>query len=71
MLIFLIKKFLERMTVSLTFLRSPQCVVPINILDKEKRGRYTKQLILTREEIGKCNKFDRKNKRMDNLFQEV
>ena len=84
------------MVVSLPFLGSLQCVIPTNILDKEKKGRCTKQfqhlvhyssgnsiittavgdkafqeysvLISTREEIGKCSKFDRKNKCMDNLY---
>ena len=75
MLIVLIEKLLEQMAVSLPFLRSFQCVIPTNISDKEKKGRCTKQfqrlvhylsgnssvLISTREEIGKCSKFDRKN----------
>ena len=43
MLIVLIEKLLERMAVSLPFLRSFQCVIPTNISDKEKKGRCTKQ----------------------------
>ena len=43
MLIVLIEKLLERMAVSLSFLRSFQCVTPTNILDKERKGRCTKQ----------------------------
>ena len=84
------------MAVSLPFLRILQCVIPINISDKEKKGRCTKQckcfvhylsgnsiinaavsdkafqeysvLISTRKEIGKCWKFDRKSKHMDNFY---
>ena len=37
--IVLIKKRLERMAVSLPFLRSLQYVIPTNILDKENKGR--------------------------------
>ena len=43
MLIVLIEKLLERMTVSLSFLRSLQCVIPTNISDKEKKIRCTKE----------------------------
>ena len=96
MLIVLIEKLLERMAVSLPFLRSLQCVIPTNISDKEKKSRCTKRfqrlvhylccnsiittavgdkafqeysvLISTGEQIEKCNKFDRKNERMDNFY---
>ena len=43
MLIVLIEKLLERMVVSLPFLRSFQYVIPTNISDKGKKGRCTKQ----------------------------
>ena len=43
MLIVLIEKLLERMTVSLPFLRSLQCVIATNISDKEKKSGCTKQ----------------------------
>ena len=94
MLTVLIEKIRDGMVVSLPFLGSLQCVIPISITDKEKKGRCTKQfqrlvhflsgnsiiavgdkafqeysvLISTGEKIGKCNKFDRKNERMDNFY---
>ena len=43
MLIVLIEKLLERMAVSLPFLRGLRCAIPTNISDKEKKGRCTKQ----------------------------
>ena len=43
MVIVLIEKLIEQMAVSFPFLRSLQCVIPTNILDKEKKGRCTKQ----------------------------
>ena len=41
MLTVVIEKLLEWMPISLPFLRSPQCVIPTNISDKEKKGRCT------------------------------
>ena len=43
MLIVLIEKLLQRMAVSLPFLRGLRCAIPTNISDKEKKGRCTKQ----------------------------
>ena len=43
MLIVFIEKLLEGMAFSLPFFRSLQCVIPTNVLDKEKKGRCTKQ----------------------------
>ena len=94
MLTVLIEKIRDGMVVSLPFLGSLQCVIPISITAKEKKGRCAKPfqrlvhflygnsitavgdkafqeysvLISTGEKIGKCNKFDRKNERMDNFY---